>query len=267
MADEGGVAGRPYDEIRRFGIAPSLAFGIGHPHPPHRQLLPPHRKTTLPTTVCPGSKTVSLTASTGMLTSAFRAPTICKTNDDILTLKANHTFEGSGEVDLHTIARWANYPRDVQITEPQICSNVSVSTPVGGYVASLPTSALNSALTCAYTQSTPAVADRRQSQPDSDQERRRRFVGPDRSHLPDSKPSAFAMTSQAVSKEVARSPIPSRPATQRTGSTASHPLTWPSPLPLTSSPVKAMFRRSPTLLRRASACTSSTRSSSDVGSR
>ena len=76
-----------------------------------------------------------------------------RTNDDIVTLKANHTF--ANNVDVHTIGRWANYPRDVQITEPQICSNASVSVPVGGYVAALPTSAVNSSKPCPYTFATP----------------------------------------------------------------------------------------------------------------
>ncbi len=43
-----------------------------------------------------------------------------KTNDDILTLKVEHEF--SPNLNLHTIARAANYPRQAQITEPQICS-------------------------------------------------------------------------------------------------------------------------------------------------
>ena len=60
-----------------------------------------------------------------------------KTNDDMLTLKVEHEF--SPNVNLHTIARAANYPRQAQITEPQICSNAPLSVPVGGVVSSLPT--------------------------------------------------------------------------------------------------------------------------------
>ncbi len=33
MGQEGGVAGRPYAEIRRFGVAPSLEFGMNSPTP------------------------------------------------------------------------------------------------------------------------------------------------------------------------------------------------------------------------------------------
>ena len=44
-----------------------------------------------------------------------------QTNDDIMTLKVEHEF--SPNLNLHMIARAANYPRQAQITEPQICSN------------------------------------------------------------------------------------------------------------------------------------------------
>ncbi len=66
-----------------------------------------------------------------------------------MTLRVEHEF--SPGVSLHTIARAANYPRQAQITEPQICSNAPASVPVGGVVATLPTSAVNTALPCPYT--------------------------------------------------------------------------------------------------------------------
>ena len=74
----------------------------------------------------------------------FRTRIILKTNDDILTLKVDHEF--SPNLNLHMIARAANYPRQAQITEPQICSNAAASVPVGGIVAKLPTSAVNPAI-------------------------------------------------------------------------------------------------------------------------
>jgi catecholate siderophore receptor len=71
-------------------------------------------------------------------------------------LKVEHEF--SPNLNLHTIARAANYPRQAQITEPQICSNWSASVPVGGVVGTpttpaLPTSAVNTGLPCPYTAS------------------------------------------------------------------------------------------------------------------
>ena len=68
-----------------------------------------------------------------------------------MTLKAEHEFSPTPQ--LHTIARAANYPRQAQITEPQICSNASVSVPVGTVVSALPTLAYNANLPC----STPAT--------------------------------------------------------------------------------------------------------------
>jgi len=147
MADEGGVAGRPYDENRRFGVAPSITFGMNSP----TRLTVSYFHFTesdtpdygLPWFENKPAPEVSRHAYYG-----FPDENYLRANDDIMTLKANHTFAGSGDVDVHTIARWANYPRDVQITEPQLCANVSVSTPVGGYVAALPAESLNSAVTC-----------------------------------------------------------------------------------------------------------------------
>ncbi len=155
MADEGGVAGRPYDAIRRFGIAPSISFGLNTPS----RLTVSYFHLGEHDTPDYGLPWFENSLAHGVNRHAyfgFPSANHLNTNDDILTLKANHSFDDSGDVDLHTIGRWANYPRDVQITEPQICSNVSVSTPVGGYVAALPTNARNTNLPCVYTQSTPA---------------------------------------------------------------------------------------------------------------
>lgn len=155
MADEGGVAGRPFDEVRRFGMAPSLTLGLNSP----TKLTVSYFHLTEDDTPDYGLPWFENGLAHGVNRhSYFGFPNAnhLKTNDDILTLKANHTFDSNGEVDVHTIARWANYPRDAQITEPQICSNVGISTPVGGYVAALPTDALNTGETCPYTAGTPA---------------------------------------------------------------------------------------------------------------
>jgi catecholate siderophore receptor len=152
MANEGGVAGRPYAENRRFGLAPSISFGLNSP----TRLTISYFHFTESDTPDYGLPWFFSQLAPGVNRHSyfgFPDENFLRTSDDILTLKANHTF--SDKVDVHTIARWANYPRDVQITEPQICSNASVSVPVGGYVASLPTSALNTAVTCPYTFATP----------------------------------------------------------------------------------------------------------------
>ena len=152
MGTEGGVAGRPYAENRRFGVAPSISFGLNSP----TRLTISYFHFTESDTPDYGLPWFFNQLAPGVNRHSyfgFPDANFLRTNDDILTLKANHAF--SEKVDVHTIARYANYPRDVQITEPQICSNAGVSVPVGQYVSALPTSALNSALTCAYSFSTP----------------------------------------------------------------------------------------------------------------
>jgi len=152
VATEGGVAGRPYAENRRFGLAPSISFGMNKP----ARLTISYFHFTESDTPDYGLPWFFNQLAPGVNRHAyfgFPDANYLRTNDDIVTLKANHTF--TGNVDVHTIARWANYPRDVQITEPQICSNAGVSVPVGGYVAALPTSAVNSSQPCAYGMATP----------------------------------------------------------------------------------------------------------------
>jgi catecholate siderophore receptor len=152
MGTEGGVAGRPYAQNRRFGLAPSITFG---------------EKSTTRLTISYFHFTESDTPDYGLpwffnklapgvnrhAYFGFPDANFLRTSDDIVTAKASHAI--TPNIEVHTIGRWANYPRDVQITEPQICSNVSQATPVGTVVASLPTSALNTALPCPYTPSTP----------------------------------------------------------------------------------------------------------------
>jgi len=148
VGTEGGVAGRPFAENRRFGIAPSISFGLGS----SSRLTVSYFHFTESDTPDYGLPWFFNKLAPGVNRHSyfgFPSQNSLKTNDDILTLKANHTFNEN--FDLHTIGRFANYPRDVQITEPQICSNASVSTPVGGYVAALPTSAVNTAVVCPYT--------------------------------------------------------------------------------------------------------------------
>jgi catecholate siderophore receptor len=155
MATEGGVAGRPYAENRRFGLAPSLSFGMNSAS----RLTLSYLHFTESDTPDYGLPWFENGLAQGVNRHAyfgFPDANFLRTNDDILTLKAGHAFH-KGDVDVHTIARWANYPRDVQITEPQICSNVSQAMPIGTVVAALPASALNTTLPCAYTPATPAA--------------------------------------------------------------------------------------------------------------
>jgi len=152
MGVESSVAERDQAEIRRYGIAPSLALGLNsktraffsYVHLTESDT-PDYGLPWLFNKLAPGAdKGANRRAFYG-----FADQNFLRTNDDIVTAKVDHDL-GHG-MNLHSIARWANYPRNAQITEPQICSNASVSVPVGGYVAALPTSSINTTQTCAYT--------------------------------------------------------------------------------------------------------------------
>ena len=150
MGQESGVAGRDYAEIRRWGVAPAVSVGLNtktqatlsYVHLQENDT-PDYGLPWFNNTVAPGPIRHSYYG--------FPNENYLQTNDDIMTLRVDHQFSPS--VNLHTIARAANYPRQAQITEPQICSNAPLSVPVGGVVAVLPTSAVNTALPCPYTAS------------------------------------------------------------------------------------------------------------------
>jgi catecholate siderophore receptor len=154
MAQEGGVAGRDGAEIRRFGIAPSVSIGMNTKNRATLSYMhltesdtPDYGLPWFGNQLAPGVNRHSYFG--------FSDENYLKTNDDIVTLRAEHEF--SPNVTLRTIARAANYPRQAQITEPQICSNAPLSVPVGGIVASLPTSATNPTLPCPAISVSPSL--------------------------------------------------------------------------------------------------------------
>jgi catecholate siderophore receptor len=146
LAHEAGVAGRPFAENRRFGMAPSATFGLNSPtrytvsyfHFTEDDT-PDYGLPWLLNKLAPAPRHAYY---------GFPDANVLKTNDDILTARVDHTINGNAS--LHSIMRWANYPRQAQITEPQICSNAAVSTPVNGWVAALPASAVNTNNPCPY---------------------------------------------------------------------------------------------------------------------
>jgi catecholate siderophore receptor len=176
MATEAGVAGRPFADNRRFGIAPSVSFGMNTP----TRVTVSYFHFTESDTPDYGLPWFENGLAGGVNRHAyygFADENFLRTNDDVMTLKANHTFPGNGDVDVHTIGRWANYPRNVQITEPQICSNAGYSVPVGGYVgapgtskavATIITSAVNPNVLCPFVSGnydpTQVVVNRNQLQ-------------------------------------------------------------------------------------------------------
>ncbi|HXS77786.1 MAG TPA: TonB-dependent receptor [Terracidiphilus sp.] len=152
MAEDAAVAGRDAAEVRRFGVAPSVSIGLESKTP----ITLSYEHLTENDTPDYGLPWLFNTVAPTARHSYFGFPDInyLKTNDDILTLKIEHDF--TPKLNVHMIGRAANYPRRAQITEPQICSNASLSVPVGGIVSSLPTLSYNSSVPCPYTPSTPA---------------------------------------------------------------------------------------------------------------
>jgi catecholate siderophore receptor len=164
MGQESGVAGRDFAEIRRWGVAPSVSIGLNTKTRATLNYVHLQENDT-PDYGLPWFDNAVAAGPIRHSYYGFPGENYLQTNDDILTLKVEHEFSPS--VNLHTIARAANYPRQAQITEPQICSNAPASVPVGGLVASLPTSAVNTALPCPYTASsdpTTMVVNRNQIQ-------------------------------------------------------------------------------------------------------
>jgi catecholate siderophore receptor len=150
MGQESGIAGRDFAEIRRWGVAPSVSIGLNTKTPATLNYVHLQENDT-PDYGLPWFNNAVAPGPIQHTYYGFPEENYLKTNDDILTFRAEHEF--SHGVNLHTIARAANYPRQAQITEPQICSNATASVPVGGVVATLPTSAVNTALPCSYTAS------------------------------------------------------------------------------------------------------------------
>lgn len=126
MGDRNDVAGRDIAENRRFGVAPSLALGIGTAT---RATIEYFHQTAddNPDYGIPwlfnGPAPVDRTNYYG-----FKNGNYLRTYDDIGTAKVEHDF--SPNITLRDQVRYANYVRDVLITEPQITTPVSLSTPL-----------------------------------------------------------------------------------------------------------------------------------------
>ena len=180
MTVESGVAGRPFVENRRYGLAPSVTIGLNSPtrftlsyfHLTENDT-PDYGLPWFYSQLAPG---VSRNAYFGFADSNF-----IRTNDDILTAKLEHTF--NDHISLHSIARAANYPRNAQITEPQICTNATLAVPVGRLCGGVADVFGDGPGVSLYVGAGEPGVDPGESQPDSDQERGRRSVGHDRAQL------------------------------------------------------------------------------------
>ena len=148
IGEAANVAGRDVVANRRLGIAPSLAFGMGTATRATLSYVHLNADDTpdygLPWLLNKPSRAVR-SAYYG-----FRQGNFINTHDDIFTLRLDHDV--NEHLSFRSLTRFANYPRNAVITEPQVCSNGAISATTGKLLA--PTSSLNSALLCPYNQST-----------------------------------------------------------------------------------------------------------------
>jgi len=128
MGDLNNVAERDIAENRRFGIAPSLALGLGTPTRLTFSYLHLNADDT-PDYGIPwlfnGPAPVNRTNYYG-----FKDGNFLRTYDDIGTIRVEHDF--GSNITLRDQIRYANYERDVRITEPQIISSITGKAPTLG---------------------------------------------------------------------------------------------------------------------------------------
>jgi catecholate siderophore receptor len=129
-------AERNVTEVRRFGIAPALEFGMNTSTRYGVQYLHESENTTPDYGLPYFGKTVVDVNTVGRKTYyGYAADNYLRTSPDIVSGKVEHDF--SSHVTVRNVLRWANYPRDVRITEPQINSVGVVANPtaIGGAIA------------------------------------------------------------------------------------------------------------------------------------
>jgi catecholate siderophore receptor len=156
MAQDGNVADRDIAENRRIGLAPTLALGLGTPT---RLTLSYLHQTEydnpdygLPWIYqgTPGTPTAIARPSPLSLTQSnyygFENGNYLRTNADVATAKLEHDF--NKDFSISDQLRYAHYVRQFDITEPQLYTTASTSTPGASGVALLvapgtPLSSLN----------------------------------------------------------------------------------------------------------------------------
>ena len=130
MGDENDVAGRDVAENRRFGVAPSLALGLGSPtrwtFSYFHQTADDNPDYGIPW-LFNGPAPVPHENYYG-----FRNGNYLRTYDDIGTAKVEHDV--NAHITVRDQARYANYVRDVLITEAQIATPVTLDTPLSEMV-------------------------------------------------------------------------------------------------------------------------------------
>ncbi|MEO8430821.1 MAG: TonB-dependent siderophore receptor [Acidobacteriota bacterium] len=126
MANDSQVAGRDVAENRRFGIAPSLALGLGTATRVTAQYF--HQSADdIPDYGIPWLFDAPAPVRRENYY-GFRDANEIRTGVDIGTLRADHDFGDAVTVTNQT--RYAKYSRDVQVTEARVLASVVPSTPI-----------------------------------------------------------------------------------------------------------------------------------------
>ena len=126
MGTEGGVAGRDVAHNRRYGIAPSLTFGLGTPTRVTLSYLKQQADDT-PDYGIPWLLNQPAPVDHRNYY-GFRNGNYLETKDDIATARVEHDFHSHFTIRNQT--RYARYRRDVLITEPQVLGTVTAATPL-----------------------------------------------------------------------------------------------------------------------------------------
>jgi catecholate siderophore receptor len=139
--EESNVAERDNTNVRRYGVAPSLAFGLKSPTRAFLTYL--HEgENDLPDYGLPYFGAGALSGISRSNYYGFAESDFFRTNPDIVTGRVEHDF--GLNLTLRNALRFANYPRDVNITEPQV-NTLPIYSLVNGTVVG----------TCSITAATP----------------------------------------------------------------------------------------------------------------
>jgi catecholate siderophore receptor len=126
MGNEGGAAGRDIAHYRRYGIAPSLAFGLGTPTRVTLSLLNQQADDT-PDYGLPWLFNQPAPVDRHNFY-GFANGNYLHTKDNLATTRAEHDF--NAHLTIRNQTRYARYVRDVRITEPQIPAGTTLATPL-----------------------------------------------------------------------------------------------------------------------------------------
>ncbi|MBS1816267.1 MAG: TonB-dependent receptor [Acidobacteria bacterium] len=116
------VAGRDYAEIRRFGVAPSIAFGLNSNTRYSLSYLH-EAEDSLPDYGLPYFYD-HVAGVDRHNYYGFANDNWLRTSPDVVTGRVDHDF--NERFSVRNTLRWGNYPRDVRITEPQVATTLAV---------------------------------------------------------------------------------------------------------------------------------------------